>query len=78
MVVSTSLVKVKVHRGDPLNKETDIRSEMGHHKEQKEMWDNPTIYQWTIGPITRSTTWTNTIRRHVTVVEKTESPMVVS
>jgi hypothetical protein len=39
---------------------------MGHRKEQKEViWDNPTnriVYQWVVGPITRSTTWTNTVR----------------
>jgi hypothetical protein len=59
-------VKVKAHRGDPLNEEADIRAEMGRRKEQKEViWDSPTnrtVYQWTVGPITRSTTWTNTVR----------------
>ena len=36
----TLLVKVKVHRGDQLNEETDIRVEMGHRKQQKEViWD---------------------------------------
>jgi hypothetical protein len=54
-------VKVKAHRGDPLNVETDIRTEMGCQKEQKEdIWDCPTnrtVYQWAIGLITRSTTW---------------------
>jgi hypothetical protein len=63
---ATLLVKVKDHRGDPLNEETDIRAEMGHHKEQKEViWDSPTnrtVYQWEVGPITISTTWTNTVR----------------
>ena len=48
---ATLLVKVKAHRGDPLNEETDIRSEMGHRKEQKEVgWNNPTnrtVYQFT-------------------------------
>ena len=33
----TLLVKVKAHRGDPVNEEADIRTEMGHHKEQKEV-----------------------------------------
>ncbi len=60
------LVKVKGQRGDPLNEEADIRAEMGHHKEQKEVgWNNPTnrtIYQWKVGQHTRSTTWTNTVR----------------
>ena len=32
----TLLIKVKVHRGDPLNEETDIRSEMGRLKEENE------------------------------------------
>ncbi len=39
---------------------------MGHHKKQKEVgWNNPTnrtIYRWKVGPHTRSTTWTNTVR----------------
>jgi ribonuclease HI len=39
----TLLVKIKAHRGDPLNEEADIRAEMGHRKEQQEViWDNPT------------------------------------
>ncbi len=63
---ATLLVKVKSHRGDPLNEEADIRAEMGRRKEQKEfIRDNPTnrtVYQWEVGPITRSTTWTNTVR----------------
>ena len=72
MGAATLLVKVKPHRGDPRNEESDIRSEIGHLKEQKEVtWDNPTnrtIYQWSVtssdkgGPITRSTTWTNKVR----------------
>ena len=57
---ATLLVKVKDHRGDPLNEETDIRVEMGRRKEQKEVgWNNPTnrtVYQWTVGQHTRSTT----------------------
>jgi hypothetical protein len=32
---ATLLVKIKDHRGDPLNEEADIRAEMGHRKEQK-------------------------------------------
>jgi hypothetical protein len=44
---ATLLIKVKGHRGDPLNEETDIRAEMGRYKEQKEViWDNPT--NWTV------------------------------
>ncbi len=62
----TLLVKVKAHRGDPLNEEADIRTEMGRHKEIKEVgWNDPTnrtIYRWKVGQITRSTAWTNTVR----------------
>jgi hypothetical protein len=63
---ATLLVKVKAHRGDPLNEETDIRAEMGRRKEIKEVgWNDPTnrtIYQWKVGQTTRSTAWTNTVR----------------
>ena len=48
--VATLLIKVKAHRGFPLNEETDIRAEMGRRKPDKEKtWDTPTnrtIYQW--------------------------------
>jgi ribonuclease HI len=48
--VSTLLIKVKAHRGCPLNKEVDIRAEMGRIKqEQEKTWNtttNRTIYQW--------------------------------
>jgi hypothetical protein len=51
--VATLLVKVKTHRGDPLNEEADIRTEMGLPKEQKEVgWNNPTnrtMYRWKVG-----------------------------
>jgi hypothetical protein len=47
----TLLVKVKAHRGDPLNEEEDIRAEMGRLKDHDEItWDNPTdrtVYKWT-------------------------------
>jgi hypothetical protein len=63
---ATLLVKVKDHRGNPLNEEVDIRAEMGRHKEIKEVgWNDPTnrtIYRWKEGQITRSTTWNNTVR----------------
>ena len=46
----TLLIKVKAHRGDPLNEEEDIRSKMGRLKEDNEgTWSTPTdrtIYQW--------------------------------
>jgi ribonuclease HI len=42
--VVTSLVKVKDHRGDPLNEETDSRTEIGRRKEQKEvLWDSQKV-----------------------------------
>ena len=43
---ATLLIKVKAHRGDPLNEETDIRAEMGRIKGEKEKtvgaWSVPT------------------------------------
>jgi hypothetical protein len=43
------LIKVKAHRGCPLNEEVDIRAEMGRMKEeQEETWSeqtNRTIYK---------------------------------
>ena len=46
----TLLIKVKTHRGDSLNEEADIRSEMGRLKEDDEKtWSTQmdrTIYQW--------------------------------
>ena len=45
----TLLIKVKAHRGDPLNEETDIRAEIDRLKEESEkVWDaqtNRRIYQ---------------------------------
>jgi hypothetical protein len=47
--ISTLLIKVKVHRGDPLNEETDIRTELGRLKEYKEtIWNDSsdrTVYE---------------------------------
>ncbi len=47
--VVTLVIKVKVHRGDPLNEETDIRAELGRRKAYKEaIWDDlsdRTVYQ---------------------------------
>jgi ribonuclease HI len=40
---ATLLIKVKAHRGDPLNEEADIRAEMGQLKEENEtIWSEPT------------------------------------
>ena len=48
-VAATLLIKVKAHRGDPLNEEADIRPELGRRKEYKEtIWDDlsgRTVYQ---------------------------------
>jgi ribonuclease HI len=48
---ATLQVKVKFHRGDPLNEEADIRAEMGRFKDPGEItWDAPTprtVYKWT-------------------------------
>ena len=50
---TTLLVKVKAHRGDPLNEEADIRAEMGRLKGHQEVkWNdltNRTIYRWQVG-----------------------------
>ena len=46
---TTLLIKVKAHRGDPLNEETDIRAEVGRLKEYKEtIWNDSsdrTVYE---------------------------------
>ncbi len=46
---ATLLIKVKTHRGDPLNEEADIKAELGRRKEYKEtIWDDlsgRTVYQ---------------------------------
>ncbi len=56
--VATLLIKVKTHRGCPLNEETDIRAERGRMKqEQEKTWittTNRTIYQWSEDSTTKS------------------------
>ncbi len=46
---TTLLIKVKVHRGDPLNEEGDMRAELNRLKEYKEtIWNDSsdrTVYQ---------------------------------
>ena len=46
---TTLLIKVKDHRGDPLNEEADIRAELGRLKEYKEtIWNDSsdrTLYE---------------------------------
>ncbi len=45
----TLMIKVKTHRGDPLNEEADIRAELDRLKEYKEtIWNDSsdrTVYQ---------------------------------
>ena len=49
MGATTLLIKVKDHRGDPLNEEADIRAELDRLKEYKEtIWNDSsdrTVYQ---------------------------------
>ena len=46
---TTLMIKVKVHRGDPMNEEADIRTELVRLKEYKEtIWNDSsdrTVYQ---------------------------------
>jgi hypothetical protein len=75
---ATLLIKVKVHRWDPLNEEADIRSELGRRKEYKErIWDNlsgRTVYQWSAKQgttkVLKTSVWTDTVRNHIR--QKTE------
>jgi ribonuclease HI len=73
---ATLLVKVKAHRGCPLNEEADIRAEMGRRKPDKEKtWGTPTnrtIYQWREVSknndgveITKQTAWTQAVRNRM-------------
>ncbi len=49
---ATLLIKVKTHRGDPLNEESDIRAALVRRKAYKEtIWDDlsgRTVYQWPV------------------------------
>ena len=73
---ATLLLKVKTHRGCPLNEEADIRAEMGRRKEEQEMtWNtltNRTSYQWSEvsktkkgTSTTKQTAWTQEIRNRM-------------
>ena len=75
---STLQIKVKVHREDPLNEETDIRTELGHLREYKEaIWvdsTDRTIYQWSVTStkhkgtkILKTSVWTDIIRNYVSL-----------
>ena len=68
---TTLLIKVKSHRGDPLNEEADIRTELVRLKEYKEtIWNDSsdrTVYQWSVTskkhggtPVFKTSVWTNT------------------
>ena len=70
---TTLLIKVKDHRGDPLNEEADIRAELGRLKEYKETnWNDSsdrTVYQWPVtstkhggATVLKTSVWTNTVR----------------
>ena len=52
---TTLLIKVKTHRGGPLNEEADIRAEMGRLKEYKEtIWNDSsdrTVYECQSPPL---------------------------
>jgi ribonuclease HI len=73
---ATLLIKVKAHRGCPLNEEADIRAEMGRMKQEKEKtWSTPTnrtIYQWSEASktkddvdTTKQTAWTQAVRNRM-------------
>ena len=73
---STLLIKVKAHRGCPLNEEADIRDEMGRMKKEREKyWSAPTkrtIYQWSEASktkngtlTTKQTAWTQAVRNRM-------------
>ncbi len=73
---ATLLIKVKAHRGCPLNKEEDIRAEMGRMKHEKEKtWNtstNRTINKWSEASTTKSgvhttkqTAWVQTVRNRI-------------
>jgi hypothetical protein len=73
---ATVLLKVKAHRGCPLNEEADIGAEMGRRKqEQEKIWDEPTnrtVFQWLKSsktengvPTTRQSTWTKAVRNRM-------------
>ena len=74
--VTTLMIKVKTHREDPLNEETDIRAELGRLKEYKEtIWNDSsdrTVYEWAAistkhGGVTvlKTSVWTNTVRNYI-------------
>jgi len=73
----TLLLKVKAHRGCPLNEEADIREEMGRMKpEEEKTWNESTKGTSTSGrrplrlrmehlPDVRQSAWTQTVRNRM-------------
>ena len=73
---TTLPIKVKDHRGDPLNEEPDIRVELGRLKEYKEtIWNDSsdrTVYEWPVtstkhggATVLKTSVWTNTVRNYI-------------
>ncbi len=69
----TLLIKVKAHRGDPLNEEADMRVELGRRKAYKEtIWDDLSdriVYQWPVKQgktkVLKTSVWTDTVRNYI-------------
>ncbi len=72
----TLLIKVKDHRGDPLNEEADIRAELGRLKEYKEMiWNDSsdrTVYELPVtfakhggGTVLKTSVWFNSVSNYI-------------
>ena len=73
---TTLLMKIKAHRGDPLNEEADIRAELGRLKEYKErIWNDSsdrTVYEWPVTStkhggetVLKTSVWSNTVRNYI-------------
>ncbi len=73
---TTLRIKVKAHRGDPLNEETDIRAELDRLKEYKEtIWNDSsdrTVYEWPVTstkhggvPVLKTSVCSNTVRNYI-------------
>ena len=73
---TTLLIKVKVHRGDPLNEDTDIRADLDRLKEHKEtIWNDSsdrTVYEWSVtstkhegATVLKTSVWNNTVSNYI-------------
>ena len=73
---TTLLIKVKDHRGDPLNEEADIRAELDRLKEYKEtIWNDSsdrTVYECPVtstkhggATVLKTSVWSNTVRNYI-------------